>query len=114
MPRVSPVAGARLPLLGVAPVMGAVIPVVTLGGDIRPPSAPPGMRDRGMPSLRTLVVCLLAGEKLGIAGIEVVAVGHFDADGAGVRVDGEQVLEVDLASVSAELHSRPWAGRVGA
>jgi len=110
MPRVSPVVGARPPMLGVAQVHGGVIPVIAPYADARPHSAPPG-RD---PSARVLVVCLLAGERLGLAGIEIVSVGHFDGDEASVRSSGERVGDVDLASLASELHARPWAGRVRA
>lgn len=110
MPRVSPIVGARPPMLGVAQVQGGVIPVIAPYGDPRPHSTPPG-RD---PSARMLVVCLLAGERLGLAGVEIVSVGHFDGDDHSVRIDGERVPEVDLATLASELHARPWAGRVRA
>ena len=98
-------------MLGIAPVMGGVIPVVTLGGDRRPLSTPPGARE---PPAKVLVVCLLAGERLGIAGLEIMMVGHFDGERDGVRAFGERVADVDLASIAAEINARPWAGRVRA
>jgi len=110
MPRLSPVTGSRPPMLGVASVLGGILPVVTLGSDARHQTAAPGSRE----APKLLVVCLLAGERLGIANVDVVSVGHFDAAEAGVRMGGELVTEVDLASVAAELHARPWAGRVRA
>lgn len=110
MPRVSPVVGARPPMLGVAHVQGGVLPVVAPFGEPRPHSTPPG-RD---PSPRVLLVCLIAGERLGLAGLEVVTVGHFEGDEGSVRQAGERVSDIDLASLASELHARPWAGRVRA
>ncbi|MBK8212387.1 MAG: chemotaxis protein CheW [Myxococcales bacterium] len=111
MPRVSPVAGARPPMLGVAQVDGAVLPVLAPFGEPRPTSALPGMRES---HARVLVVCLHAGERVGVAGIEVVSVGHFDGDVGSVRFDGDTVPDLDLPGLVSELHARPWAGRVRA
>lgn len=116
LPRITQVVGARLPMLGLAAVDGAVMPVLTLtpeGG--RAPSTVPGAREVAAP--RVLVVCLHAGERVGLAGLEVVSIGHFDPDPSGpaaARVDGERVPFVDLAALAGELHARPWAGRVRA
>lgn len=116
VPRITPVVGARLPMLGLAAVDGAVMPVLTLSPDgARAPSSAPGARESASP--RVLVVCLHAGERIGLVGLDVVTIGHFDPDPSGpeaARVDGERVPFVDLAALAGELHARPWAGRVRA
>jgi hypothetical protein len=76
LPPVSPVASTPLSM---ALVNGRVVPVVALG-------SPTGV----------LVLCELDAEPIGISGLEVAAVGAFEANERGVVVDGRAVPELDL------------------
>jgi hypothetical protein len=113
MPKTTPVVGGVLPLVGVAAVAGALLPVVDLGSEARRRSTRPPPADR-VGAARPLVICLHEGERLGLAGVEVVAVGHFDEAGAGgaVLFEGEAVERLDLGALVAHLRAKPWAGRV--
>jgi hypothetical protein len=82
---VEAVPGASPELLGIALHEGVVLPVLTVGT----------ARD-------VMVICLHAGELVGLVGAEVVEAGTFDADG------GAEPL--DLAAVYARV--RLQAGRV--
>lgn len=129
MPSIAPVVGAALPLLGVAAVAGALLPVVHLGavsGEARrhsshPPNPRPPRPPRSPrpPSLepgptRPLIVCIHEGEHLGLAGVEVIAIGHFDeAETRGaVLFEGETLAPLDFGALVALLRPKPWAGRV--
>lgn len=111
MPKTTPVVGGAPPLVGVAAVAGALLPVLDLGGQVRRSSRPPA-HERGA-AARPLVICLHEGERLGLAGVEVLAVGHFDeAAGGAVLFEGEPVEPLDLGALVAHLRAKPWAGRV--
>lgn len=76
-PRISAVPGSAL---GMAWVGGKVIPVARLD-------------ERGA----HLVVCLAAGEVVGLAGVEVQRSGFFDPSEDGVLCDGVTVRPLDVA-----------------
>jgi hypothetical protein len=76
LPPVSPVASTPLSM---ALVNGRVVPIVALG-------SPTGV----------LVLCEVDAEPIGISGLEVAAVGSFEASDRGVLVDGRAVPELDL------------------
>lgn len=75
-PRLSGVPGSPL---GMAWVAGRVIPVARLG-------------EHGP----HLVVCLSAGEVVGLAGVEVEKTGFFEPSGDGVSCDGRTVKPLDV------------------
>ncbi len=77
LPPMSPVANTPLQM---ALVSGRVVPVVALGS---PTSV--------------LVLCELDEESVGFSGLEVSAVGSFEATERGVLVDGRAVPELDLS-----------------
>jgi hypothetical protein len=114
MPKTTPVVGAALPLVGVAAVAGGLVPVLDLGSEARRRSTRPPAVDRGNAAPRPLVICLHEGERVGLSGAEVLAVGHFDEAGAGgaVLFEGEAVEWLDLGALVAHLRAKPWAGRV--
>jgi len=76
LPPTSPVANTPLQM---ALVNGRVVPVVALGS---PTSV--------------LVVCELDDEPIGFSGLDVAAVGSYEATERGVLVDGRVVPELDL------------------
>ncbi|HEX5098011.1 MAG TPA: hypothetical protein VFV94_00855 [Polyangiaceae bacterium] len=76
LPPMSPVANTPLQM---ALVSGRVTPVVALGS----PSS-------------VLVVCDVDEEQIGFSGLEVSAVGSYEATERGVLVDGRAVPELDL------------------
>ena len=76
-PPISPVASTPLQM---ALVNGRVVPVVALG-------SPTGV----------LVLCEIDDEPVGFSGLEVSAVGSYEAKERGVIVDGRLILELDLA-----------------
>lgn len=115
MPKTTPVVGGTLPLVGVAAVSGALVPVLDLGCGARHRSTRPPVVDRAAAAAsRPLLICLHEGERLGLSGVEVVAVGHFDeaAGGGAVIFEGEAVEQLDLGALVAHLRAKPWAGRV--
>jgi hypothetical protein len=77
LPPMSPVANTPLQMTLVS---GRVVPVVALG-------SPTGV----------LVLCELDDEPIGFSGLEVSAVGTFEATERGVLVDGRAVPELDLS-----------------
>ncbi len=113
MPKTTPVVGGALPLVGVAAVAGALLPVLDLGAGARRSSTRPPT-ERGGAASRPLVICLHEGERVGLAGVEVLAVGHFDeaAAAGAVLFEGEAVERLDLGALISHLRAKPWAGRV--
>jgi hypothetical protein len=77
-PVVSRVPGSELCITLCA---GRVIAVIELGTDAS-----------------ELIVCELDGEIVALSGLSVVRAGFFEADGPGVRVDGEQIPPLDLGA----------------
>jgi hypothetical protein len=77
-PVVSRVPGSQL---GMTLCAGRVIAVIELGSD---PCE--------------LVVCEQDGETVALSGLAVVTAGFFDADGTGVRVEGERIPPLDIAA----------------
>ncbi|CAN5648069.1 hypothetical protein BH09MYX1_BH09MYX1_46200 [soil metagenome] len=97
MPQITPVPGRHEPLLGIAHVGNAVIPVLGLGGQ---------GSSRG-----SLVVTKHAGEAVGLAGVEVVSTGHYEIDASApecVRVEGERVPSIDIGSMYDRVKSAAW------
>lgn len=97
MPPITAVPGRHEPLLGIAQVGNAVIPVLGLG-------ALGGSRG-------ALVVTKHAGESVGLAGAEVVGTGHYEVDASApdcVRVDGERVPSVDVGSIYDRVRNAAW------
>jgi hypothetical protein len=76
LPPVSPVGSTPLSM---ALVNGRIVPVVALG-------SPTGV----------LVLCEVDAESVGFSGLEVTAVGAYQATDRGVLVDGHPVPELDL------------------
>ena len=76
LPPVSPVASTPLSM---ALVNGRIVPVVALG-------SPTGV----------LVLCEIDDESIAISGLEVQALGSFEASDRAVLVDGRAVPELDL------------------
>jgi len=98
-PRVTPVPGTPPELAGIAMHEGAIVPVVTVGSDIG-----------------KMIVCLYAGELVGVVGAEIVRPGLFDV-GAGrpetVEHEGENVEPLDLAAIYGRIQSGARPGRWG-
>ena len=82
-PPVSPVASTPLQM---ALVNGRVVPVVALGS-----------------STGVLVLCEIDDEPVGFSGLEVSAVGAFEATERGVVVDGRLIAELDLVGTLRSL-----------
>jgi hypothetical protein len=76
-PLISPVASTPLQM---ALVNGRVVPIVALGS-----------------STGVLVLCEIDDEPVGFSGLEVSAVGAFEAADRGVLIDGRLVPELDLS-----------------
>lgn len=110
MPNVARVAGAPALLVGVALVDGETLPVVAVTdldarGSRRPPPAD-GVRADNRP----LLVCTLAGDKVGLVGLSIVKTGRFEAaDPSAVEHEGETATVFDVAAVVARLREHRWA-----
>lgn len=101
LPALGAVPNAPEDLAGLAHADGEVIPVV----DLRP--AP--QRAHAVDGM--LVVCSWHGEPLGLAGAQVVGVGHYDADPSApdlLVVGTERARPLDLAPIAARLQGRGW------
>jgi hypothetical protein len=100
-PRVTPVPGAPPALLGIALHAGSVVPVMTIG-----------------PERAEMVVCLAAGELVGVVGGKVLRTGTFDVVTHRpdlVEYEGEQAVPLDLHGLCASVHpSARTGGRVKA
>jgi chemotaxis signal transduction protein len=104
LPPLGAVPNAPPDLAGLAHADGEVIPVV----DLRPAS------DRTRPLGGMLVVCSYLGEPLGLAGAQVVGVGHYDTDPSAADlliVGTERARPLDLAPLTMRLQAHGW-GRV--
>ena len=100
MPNVARVAGAPALLVGVALVDGETLPVVAISdldarGSRRPPPANGTRADN-----RPLLVCTVAGEKIGLVGLSIVKTGRFDVGDA---------IVFDVAAVVSRLREHRWA-----
>jgi hypothetical protein len=95
-PRVTPVPGAPPGLLGIALHAGSVVPVMTIG-----------------PERAEMVVCLEAGELVGVVGGRVVRTGTFDVVTHRPEVvehEGEQALPLDVHALCAAVHPGARSG----
>ncbi|HEY6460369.1 MAG TPA: hypothetical protein VIY73_09465 [Polyangiaceae bacterium] len=98
-PRITPVPGAPVELVGIAVHEGVVLPVVAVG-----------------PARGEMIVCQHAGELLGIVGGHVEHTGSFDVVGERpelVDVGGEAAHPLDVAALYARVQAGARPGRWG-
>ena len=105
MPNVARVAGGPNLLVGIALVDGETLPVVAVTdldarGSRRPPP-PDGVRADNRP----LLVCTVAGEKVGLVGLSIVKTGRFESP----EHEGETATLFDVPAVIAKLREHRWA-----
>jgi hypothetical protein len=96
-PRVTPVPGAPPELLGVAPYEGAIVPVIAIG-----------------PMRREMIVCLHAGELIGLVGGEVLQTGCFDTLAGrpdAVLFEGVRAQALDLGAIYGRVQAAARPGR---
>jgi chemotaxis signal transduction protein len=93
LPHIARVPGGPPELRGVALVDGDMIAIV----------------NAGTLSTDAMLVCAVAGEKVGLVGIEVVATGKFDPAEAGdVQMGAEIARAFDVATLIAKVRKGRW------
>ena len=93
LPQIARVPGGPPELRGVALVDGDMIAIV----------------NAGTLSTDAMLVCAVAGEQVGLAGIEVVATGKFEpADAGDVRMGAEIARAFDVATLIAKVREGRW------
>jgi hypothetical protein len=93
LPHIARVPGGPPELRGVALVDGDMIAIVNAGAL----------------STDAMLVCALAGEQVGLVGIEVVATGKFEpADAGDVRIGPEIARAFDVATLIAKVREGRW------
>lgn len=97
LPQITKLPGAPDELLGIALHRDVVLPVIAI--------------DRARASA---IVCTLAGERIALAGAEIVATGVFDAGpGESVLVGGQVAQPFDLRTPYTKVQAERWGGRWG-
>jgi chemotaxis signal transduction protein len=112
VPPVTAIPGTVPELAGVALHEGVVVPVIVVGARRDVGRAPRAGYQPPHDVHDVMVVCHLAGELVGLVGLEVVATGEFQPDGDGVRTaTGEHALPFDFAGIFARVEQHPTRGR---
>jgi hypothetical protein len=96
LPDLARMPGAPPELRGVALVDGVMIPVIDVS------------RERGS-SPRSMLVCCILGETVGLMGIDIVASGRFESEKEGVRFQGNVARDLDVAAAIARVREGLWA-----
>jgi hypothetical protein len=97
LPQVTKLPGAPEELLGIALHRDGLVPVIAV--------------DRARDAA---IVCCLEGERLALAGAEIVATGIFDGDaGGGVILAGEPAPPFDLRMQYTKVQAERWGGHWG-
>lgn len=99
LPDVARIPGAPVEVLGVTLVDGETTPVVCV--------TVPWTRPRSG-SIPMLVIGV-AGERVGLVGIEVLASGHFESHRDGVIHDGIVALSFDVTALVTRVRGGRWA-----
>ena len=89
VPKITRVAGAPPELLGIALHEGQSVPVVSIGA-----------------ARKTMVICMHAGEPIGLVGGEVVS--------AGLLGEHEVSKPLDIGAIYARLQASSWTAALGA
>jgi hypothetical protein len=118
----TPVPGARPPVVGIALADGAVVTVLRIGRagapSQRPTSPPPRPAyepggDWMVPGADRALLCQLGGVEVALTGASVVATGVFDVapGGEGVLWRSEVVPVIDVRALYAQAEAATWAER---
>jgi hypothetical protein len=112
----TPVPGARPPVVGIALADGAVVTVLRIGRvgaavTMKPAYEPGG--DWTVPGADRALLCQIGAAEVALTGATVVATGVFDvAPGAeGVLWRSEVVPVLDVRALYAQAEAATWAGR---
>jgi chemotaxis signal transduction protein len=96
VPEVARVPGAPRELVGVALVEGDMIPVVNVSD---PQGAPPSRESLRKDAVAAMIICNIGGDRIGLAGLDVVATGFVEGRGAAF----------DVGAVVARVREGRWA-----
>jgi hypothetical protein len=120
----TPVPGARPPVVGIALADGAVVTVLRIGRGGSPPAAAsaaarPAYEPGGdwmVPGADRALLCQIGGVEVALTGATVVATGVFDVapGGQGVLWRSEVVPVIDVRALYAQAEAATWTERATA